>query len=243
MSKKKYLYRVSLEMFKKFKQVSAINRVLEEKLYAFAYEEIQSNDVKSGLYAQALVASKGDEKVARAAYIKLRVQSLKDEFTIDQLNDEIYLEALKNVDLADVNQNTVNQFSIGPPSTGSLELWSGFAKEVHLANEEFSKVYYATSEFKFGDRWVPFQATIKRINQAVKGEKRGLWEDLIIEWEALGFVFSGGVSNTIKHPIKGKRDIYSLKDFVYFSRSTLGTIIKSNGSGIEKGSRYRFYTI
>jgi hypothetical protein len=227
-------------MFKKFKQVSAINRVLEEKLYAFAYEEIQSNDVKSGLYAQALVASKGEEKVARAAYIKLRVQSLKDEFTIDQLNDEIYLEAFKNVDLAEVNQNTDNQFSIGPPSTGSLELWSEFVKEVHLANEEFSKVYYATSEFKFGDRWVPFQATIKRINQAVKGEKRGLWEDLIIEWEALGFVFSGGVSNTIKHPIKGKRDIYSLKDFVYFSRSTLETIIKSNGSGIEKGSRYRF---
>jgi hypothetical protein len=213
-------------MFKKFKQVSAINRVLEEKLYAFAYEEIQNNDVKSGLYAQALVASKGEEKVARAAYIKLRVQSLKDEFTIDQLNDEIYLEAFKNVDLAEVNQNTDNQFSIGPPSTDDLGLWTAFVKDVYRTNVKFSKNNYTTSEAKFCNRWIPLQATIKRINQAVKGDWKS-WKDLKIEWEALGFVFSGGVSNVIEHPVRGPQNIDSLNDFVYFSRSTLETIIES----------------
>jgi hypothetical protein len=76
--------------FDKYKQQSALNRMQEERLYAFVSEELQGGNTRPGIYAQALVEAEGDEKKAAAAYIKLRVQSLKDEFTIQQLIDEIY---------------------------------------------------------------------------------------------------------------------------------------------------------
>ena len=79
-------------LFDKYKQQSALNRMQEERLFAFVSEELQSGDTRPGLYAQALVEAEGDDKKARAAYIKLRVQSLKDEYTIQQLIDEIYLQ-------------------------------------------------------------------------------------------------------------------------------------------------------
>ena len=79
-------------LFDKYKQQSALNRMQEERLFAFVSEELQSGDTRPGLYAQALVEAEGDDKRARAAYIKLRVQSLKDEYTIQQLIDEIYLQ-------------------------------------------------------------------------------------------------------------------------------------------------------
>ena len=84
-------------IFDKYKQQSALNRLQEERLYEFVLEEIGNNEAKPGLYAQALVAAEGDEKKAHAAYIKLRVQSLKDEFTIEQLIDEVYRQTQASI--------------------------------------------------------------------------------------------------------------------------------------------------
>ena len=77
-------------LFNKYKQQSALNRLQEEHLFAFVLEELEKGEAKPGLYAQALVTAEGDEKKAGAAYIKLRVQSLKDEYTIEQLVNEVY---------------------------------------------------------------------------------------------------------------------------------------------------------
>ena len=82
-------------LFDKFKQQSALNRLVEQQLYAFVYEEFQAEGSKPGLYAQALVEAKGDESKANAAYLKLRVQSLKDEYTVQQLIDQEYSKPIK----------------------------------------------------------------------------------------------------------------------------------------------------
>ena len=91
-------------LFKKYKQQSALNRAQEERLFAFVLEELENSQIKPGLYAQALVEAEGNDQKARAAYIKLRVQALKDEFTIQQIVDEAYRSATKNktIDSADV---------------------------------------------------------------------------------------------------------------------------------------------
>jgi hypothetical protein len=82
-------------LFDKYKQQSALNRLQEEQLFAFVLEELQNGQKKPGLYAQALVEAEGDEKKSNAAYIKLRVQSLKDEYTIDQLAKELYKQSIE----------------------------------------------------------------------------------------------------------------------------------------------------
>jgi len=84
-------------IFDKYKQQSALSRLQEERLFAFVLEELENDQTKPGLYAQALVEAEGDEKKVSAFYIKLRVQSLKDEFTIEQLIAEEYRKAEKNI--------------------------------------------------------------------------------------------------------------------------------------------------
>ena len=98
-----------MDLFKKYRQQSALNRVQEERLFAFVLEEIENSKIKPGLYAQALVATKGDDQKARAAYIKLRVQAIKDQFTIQQIVDEAYRAASKDetIDAAEVRNFSV----------------------------------------------------------------------------------------------------------------------------------------
>jgi hypothetical protein len=49
-------------LFYKYKQQSALNRMQEERSYAFVSEELQSGDTRPDLYAQALVEAEGDDK-------------------------------------------------------------------------------------------------------------------------------------------------------------------------------------
>jgi len=53
-------------------------RFSDEKIYEQVLSEIETNNFRKGLMAKALANSKGDEKKARALYIKLRYQSIKD---------------------------------------------------------------------------------------------------------------------------------------------------------------------
>lgn len=57
----------------------AMTRELEEELYAQVLREIERGERRDGLWAKALVAANGDESVAKAQYIKLRVQALFDD--------------------------------------------------------------------------------------------------------------------------------------------------------------------
>ena len=66
-------------MFEKFKAKLAKSRLLEEKLYQEVLRELNENIIRDGLWAKALADSDGSEEKAKSKYIKLRVQSMKDE--------------------------------------------------------------------------------------------------------------------------------------------------------------------
>jgi hypothetical protein len=49
----------------------------DAEFYAIAEQEIKDNVINNGLWSQALVKAKGDEKYRKVEYIKLRVKQLK----------------------------------------------------------------------------------------------------------------------------------------------------------------------
>jgi hypothetical protein len=83
-------------MFESFKKKSldrqldeAMTREVEEELYAKVLQEIERGERRDGLWAKALVAANGDESIAKAQYIKLRVQSLKNEAKLAERQQKI----------------------------------------------------------------------------------------------------------------------------------------------------------
>ena len=64
----------------------ADDRLAEEMLYAEAMREIESGIRRDGLWGKAIAESDGDEKKAKAFYLKLRVQALKDELKVARQN-------------------------------------------------------------------------------------------------------------------------------------------------------------
>ena len=70
-------------MFEKIKLSSARARLREEKLYEKVIQELDKGFKREGLWIQALIKSDGSEEKAKLLYIKLRVQSIKDEIEIE----------------------------------------------------------------------------------------------------------------------------------------------------------------
>lgn len=66
---------------------SAVDRLTEEQLFEMAAAEIAGNVVRPGLWAQALAISEGDENKAKAKYLILRVQTMKDEALVLALKE------------------------------------------------------------------------------------------------------------------------------------------------------------
>jgi hypothetical protein len=75
-------------MFEKLRFNRATHRLFEEKLFEMALNEYSEGNRKTGLWAMSVVQSDGDENKARSVYLKLRVQSLKDEILISVTVDE-----------------------------------------------------------------------------------------------------------------------------------------------------------
>ena len=95
------------------KSMGASNRVNDEKYYAEVLREMNSGVRRDGIWAKALADSDYDEKRAKARYIKLRVQSLKDEVslaikssTIDKIADNSKMETEEITGPNDVNSLT-----------------------------------------------------------------------------------------------------------------------------------------
>ena len=65
------------------KSQDARSRLSEEALYAIAMREVENGLRRDGLWAKALCDSNMDERGAQARYIKLRVQSLRDEHEVN----------------------------------------------------------------------------------------------------------------------------------------------------------------
>ena len=69
-------------IFDKDNSVGAASRLTEEAFYAEALREIESGRRRDGIWAMAMAECEMDQARAGARYIKLRVQSLKDEMTL-----------------------------------------------------------------------------------------------------------------------------------------------------------------
>jgi hypothetical protein len=69
-------------VFDGINSVDAASRLTEEAFYAEALREIESGMRRDGIWAMAMAESEMDQGRAGARYIKLRVQSLKDEMTL-----------------------------------------------------------------------------------------------------------------------------------------------------------------
>jgi len=80
-------------MLKRFQRNSAANRLIEEKLYEQVLIEMDNGDIRTGLWAKALANGSGSDEKAKGLYIKYRVQSIKDEFTV--IEEYFELEARK----------------------------------------------------------------------------------------------------------------------------------------------------
>jgi hypothetical protein len=61
---------------------NAKSRLSEEIIYAEVLREIEAGVRRDGLWARAIANANGNDGAARSEYIKLRVQSLKDEIGI-----------------------------------------------------------------------------------------------------------------------------------------------------------------
>ena len=71
-----------MSIFNNLMKSSAESRLTEEMIYAQVLEEIQNGIRRDGLWAKALAESNMDENSAKARYLLLRVQSIKDEIEI-----------------------------------------------------------------------------------------------------------------------------------------------------------------
>lgn len=56
------------------------DRLTEVQLYELVAEEIEKNQQSKGLWTKAISDSEGDHEKAKALYIKLRAQMIKDEW-------------------------------------------------------------------------------------------------------------------------------------------------------------------
>jgi hypothetical protein len=65
-----------------FFKSNAENRLSEEVIYAEVLREIEAGVRRDGLWAKAIANASGNDGTTRSEYIKLRVQSLKDEIGI-----------------------------------------------------------------------------------------------------------------------------------------------------------------
>ena len=93
--------------------LGASDRVNDEKYYAEVLREMNSGIRRDGIWAKALADSDYDEKKAQARYIKLRVQSLKDEVslaiissTTDKIADNSKMETEEIREPNDINSLT-----------------------------------------------------------------------------------------------------------------------------------------
>ncbi len=71
-----------MDLFTSIREKGISYRPTDEEFYAEVLREVESDVRRSGLWARALSDSNMDKDKASAVYIKLRVQSLKEEFSI-----------------------------------------------------------------------------------------------------------------------------------------------------------------
>lgn len=155
-------------IFDDIKAKGATYRLTEEALYAEALCEIESGQRRDGIWAKAMAESDMDAGKAGAKYIKMRVQSLKDEVTvcIAALN-----RAESRRDIAKVNsQKEIPKFDSKESTRAIGQFIGGFKdgmKGDNKQNESSKRLGLAGSLLLIGI--APFFAMAKGLGDFVPG--------------------------------------------------------------------------
>ena len=122
-------------LFKNYKRQAAWTRKQEETVYEFIAEEMEKGIIRKGLMAKALSESEGNQERADGAYIKLRFQSIKDEYVIF---DE-FIETIKNENIQSYENNS-NKNEVSIPKPIEINLMSEIGThDLKLSNTEIIK--------------------------------------------------------------------------------------------------------
>ncbi len=93
-------------IFDDIKAKGAAYRLTEEALYAEALKEIESGQRRDGIWAKAMSESNMEVGMAGAKYIKMRVQSLKDEVTVFIASQKLEAHTQKSIASPTVSSQT-----------------------------------------------------------------------------------------------------------------------------------------
>lgn len=128
-------------IFDDIRTKGAAYRLTEEALYAEALREIESGQRRDGIWAKALAESEMDQGKAGAKYIKLRVQSLKDEVTLFIANSRRTESALNQVHTKPVEAIQAQPSDVAPNAQQVAETleWSGSPRPMARFNDELSE--------------------------------------------------------------------------------------------------------
>lgn len=91
----------------------ALSRKEDEKLFLAVHDELAKSKVNQGLWVKALSKSNGDENQAKAKYIKLRVQSMKDDMNIKRASEEVISsvqQEMDNQEMGKIEHTTLSDF-------------------------------------------------------------------------------------------------------------------------------------
>ena len=99
-----------MSLFDKVKKKTLAHRKADEALYSFVAQEMEEGIRHNGLWLKALEQANGNEQKQVAAYIKLRVQSLRDDASIPSDPDNPQNKTKKEIDIDELttmlNKNT-----------------------------------------------------------------------------------------------------------------------------------------
>ena len=154
-------------LFKNYKRQAAWTRKQEETVYEFIAEEMEKGIIRKGLMAKALSESEGNQERADGAYIKLRFQSIKDEFVIF----EEFLEAIeskldnkkdeKNLDNRQEEKNlTINDFN-------ELHKKNGTHKYQYKAGSLITYTVMESLTKSASASWVSYKTTTITIDKCI----------------------------------------------------------------------------
>lgn len=173
-------------MFKRFKTNAAINRLVEERLYELALEEVEKGQIRKGIWARALGNSEGSGDKAQSLYILYRVESMKDEAqVISAIIDDI--EKQNSRTLSNAAAFTPNQSAQSSQNASQATLVAQQEKQDKQANraeEKASQQRLNIERLIQEEKW--HKIDISAINSWPKNHKRSL-EEFIRSYEMANY--------------------------------------------------------
>ncbi len=99
-------------LFRRNDKNAVAKRMLETKLFEYVMHEINSDERKEGTWGQALTKTEGEEKKAKALYIKLRVEALKDEIAMNSIIEDEQLRAIQLLNIEETEKVEKESFAV-----------------------------------------------------------------------------------------------------------------------------------